>query len=272
MRNAKIIELTTPQFALVKPLFTGDHLALVIDAVIAGNSSGRIWADDTGQPANAFLWDGAQYYFAGDAANAGYLQALEALIATEIIARTCAERRSVYKLMTTPAWDATAQTLFAVHAPARRQRIFLKHHTVMDVGEHIPDGFTMQQIDGDLLAQRHLGHYDDLLEEITCWSSMEAFLQHGCGYCLLHGEEIVSRCTSEYTSAGKCGLGIETLQAYESQGLATLTARATINHCRRNGLTPHWDSWADNLPSLRVAEKVGFERTIEYAVWWGRLK
>lgn len=54
-------------------------------------------------------------------------------------------------------------------------------------------------------------------------------------------------------------------------GLATLTARAFVVRCVREGIAPHWDCWTTNLPSVAVAEKVGFVKALEYTVWFGKM-
>jgi predicted GNAT family acetyltransferase len=51
------------------------------------------------------------------------------------------------------------------------------------------------------------------------------------------------------------------------RGYATLTPAACVEHCVEHGLTPHWHCWEDNAPSMQVAEKVGFERPGQYAVY-----
>ena len=46
-------------------------------------------------------------------------------------------------------------------------------------------------------------------------------------------------------------------------------AEAFLAECSRRGWTASWDSWAQNLPSVAVAEKVGLDRVLEYSVFVG---
>jgi RimJ/RimL family protein N-acetyltransferase len=71
-------------------------------------------------------------------------------------------------------------------------------------------------------------------------------------------------CIAEYVSDGRCGMGIETIPQYQNRGLATLAARAVAAECDARNITAHWDSWKDNHPSVRVAEKLGFELVGDY--------
>jgi RimJ/RimL family protein N-acetyltransferase len=92
-------------------------------------------------------------------------------------------------------------------------------------------------------------------------------VQTGLGFCLLKGGEIVSWCLSVYASGAQIELGLATDPDHRGRGYATLTAAACLEYCTGNGLEPHWHCWEDNLPSIRVAEKVGFERPVHYLVY-----
>ena len=92
----------------------------------------------------------------------------------------------------------------------------------------------------------------------------------GFGFCAMDGETIAGWCTAEYVSEGQCGIGIETIEAYQGRGVATALAGAFVDQCGERGITAHWDSWAANTPSVKVAARVGFTRVEEYAVYLGR--
>ena len=68
----------------------------------------------------------------------------------------------------------------------------------------------------------------------------------------------------------KLGIGIETLPAYQGRGFATLTATAFLQYGCARGLTPYWDAFTSNAPSLAVAEKVGFVKAADYSVFLAR--
>jgi len=86
------------------------------------------------------------------------------------------------------------------------------------------------------------------------------------------GGTIASWCLSVFASGMHFELGLATVPDYADEyirgrGHATLTAAACVEHCVEHGLTPHWHCWEDNAPSIRVAEKVGFERPERYTVY-----
>jgi RimJ/RimL family protein N-acetyltransferase len=62
-----------------------------------------------------------------------------------------------------------------------------------------------------------------------------------------------------------CEIGIHTAEDYRRQGLATLTAAATVDGCLARGLTAiGWHCDVDNLGSRGVAERVGFRHERDY--------
>jgi hypothetical protein len=40
-------------------------------------------------------------------------------------------------------------------------------------------------------------------------------------------------------------------------------------HCAERGVTPHWDCWTSNLPSVAIAEKLGFHKVETYPILAG---
>ncbi|MEO0534618.1 MAG: GNAT family N-acetyltransferase [Cyanobacteria bacterium P01_A01_bin.123] len=101
------------------------------------------------------------------------------------------------------------------------------------------------------------------------WPSREKFCENGFGYVALLGESIIFWCTAEYVSTKKCGIGIETLQAYQNQGITTATAVHFVNYCLSHNITPYWECDSQNIGSIRVAKKIGFDRIQEAIVWGG---
>ncbi len=55
-------------------------------------------------------------------------------------------------------------------------------------------------------------------------------------------------------------IGVATEPAWRRQGLSAACAAALCRDMRARGRTPSWSTSADNLASLRVAEKLGFVR------------
>lgn len=126
----------------------------------------------------------------------------------------------------------------------------------------MPPDFEMTQVDSQFLARQDLVNLDDVRERITAWAD---FARDGFGFCLVHGNTIVSQCLADCVSGDACELGIATRRDYRRRGLASLTVAATVEHCLAHQLTKiGWHCWANNRGSQRTAEKVGFEVVSEY--------
>jgi GNAT superfamily N-acetyltransferase len=269
-------ELARDDFHKVRPLFTGLPLFLVIDAVIAGNAPARLWVDDAARPATVLMWDrGHCYYLVGNPANSPFNMAAQRWVA-EQVARGPFYGKILYSAA---AWQAVIPLVFGSVPLVSAERVVfaLKEPRVADWAERVPAGFRITPINEPLLGSSQVINLHLVTEEISgCWNSLTDFLAEGFGFCLVraqgsaNGEEVVCWCTAEYVSGKKLGIGIETLPAYQGRGFATLTAAAFVQHCLASGLTPYWDAFKSNTPSLAVAEKVGFERVAGYTVFLAR--
>ena len=245
----------------VRHLFQGEHLALVIDAMVAGNSPATAWVDDGARPRAVAIWDGAHsLYIAGSADRAGEFSVA--------ISRTVASARP--GLVKVYASQDAAGAALAGRPLDRRERVFFRGGKLLIPGwrSRLPAGLRISSIGDEFGQVSSLGDFADLSAEIeSCWPSMEWFRRTGFGFCAHDGETIACWCTAENVSDGRCGIGIETVPACRGRGLATLTTCAFVDYCAARGITPHWDSWSGNVPSVAVAEKVGFRKVETYSTF-----
>jgi GNAT superfamily N-acetyltransferase len=269
-------ELAWDDFRRVLPLFTGPLLSLTIDAVIAGNTPARLWADDTARPAAVLMWDTRHgYYLVGDPTISAFNAAAQRWVAEQV------KHAPFYaKIHYHPAaWETTIPLVFGTVPIVSAPRVILipRELKAANWAERVPVGFRIAPINEPLLTGSQVANRHLVAEEInSCWNSLTDFLHRGFGFCLVRTpesespEEIVCWCTAEYVSGKKLGIGIETLPAYQGRGFATLTAAAFVQRCRARGLTPFWDVFTSNAPSLAVAERVGFEPAADYSVFLAR--
>lgn len=262
-----IYPLEFKDYRRVSSLFEGQHLGLHIDAVVAGNSPGIIWVDDTSDPRHAYMWDkGHCHYFVGESDDARFNKSLREFLNDEIFPQMRKKGFQVLKAYYTNAWEGAIETILEGVNAEKRKRIFHRYTRSNVPLSNSPSGFSLCRIDR-ILLESSSKHVDYVRGEIaSCWNSLELFMQNGFGFCLQHCDSIVGWCTGEYMSDRVCGIGIEVLEEFQKRGLATVVAQAFVGHCLSMGITPHWDSWGDNVASLRVAEKVGFEMVLDYSV------
>jgi len=270
-----IHELKRSESLKVLPLFKEPHLSLVIPSIAECNTPGRIWVDDPISPRTAFIWNMAHsFYLVGSPDDEGYNSAVEGLMHEQIIPEARKRELYIFKLYgSLEVWQAILKSFLfkKIERKARRFYAFKRRGVDGPRGE-IPYGFAMKRIDARFFRDYNLKYSNGLVDELSSsWDSLDDYLQRGFGFALVHGEEVACWCAAEDVSKNKCGIGIETIPKYQRRGFATLTACTFVDHCASNGIAPHWDCWDDNIGSIRVAEKVGFEQVEKYDVLFGSL-
>jgi RimJ/RimL family protein N-acetyltransferase len=85
-----------------------------------------------------------------------------------------------------------------------------------------------------------------------------AFLEHALGLCLMRGDEIVAEAYAPFIGGGVAEVGVVTAEAHRGHGFAPIAIAFLAETLAERGLGMYWSCDADNVPSIRVADKVGF--------------
>ncbi|MHA2244102.1 MAG: GNAT family N-acetyltransferase [Candidatus Hodarchaeales archaeon] len=277
-----IIELGFEEFHKIRSLFNKTkHLSFTLDAVIAGNSPGRLWVDDSNEPSIAFLWDGSHcYYFVGITSNKEFNSAIKKLLFREIIPKVIENNNEIFKIEYYPKeWEPVVEEMLREKLPVKRARKFFSLNKLMipKWKDILPSGFSVRKIQKTLL-ESEIKNVRPIIDEINeCWYSVDNFLDKCFGFCLVFTpkngeEEIQGWCTGEYFSEGKCGIGIEIFQGYKRRGFGSALSAAFVEYSMSVNIQPYWDAATYNDASIRVAQKVGFRKIQDYDVLFGTFK
>jgi GNAT superfamily N-acetyltransferase len=246
-----MILLNPADYARVMPLFdTYWYLRPVIYAVLEGTQPGEVLVDDPAQPETAVLW-GDFFYLAGDADNDAFNAALVDRITQEAVPNR--EHILVYgaherwlavlpELLGPLGVHQLARSVFAFDADAFRQR-------AAALRRPLPGGLTLRPLDEATALQ--VGGIPEL------WGSVEQFLGHGWGYCVLQGDEFVSSCQTVFVGDGSAEIGVGTREPYRRQGFARAVACATLEEALRRGILPEWGC-VYNPASGALGQSLGF--------------
>lgn len=267
-----IYTLDNSQSAYAASLFASlvDH-NLVLGSILAGKTPASIYVDDPQHPKAAFTWFKYRAFLAGNPSSSNFVFGLANLLKDELIPR--AQRLGIDACILDfgePDWVNALSQLFPGLQPIQALRQFYVCCSLpVSAAPQLPDGFNLLPVDAVLLARTDLKRITELKEE-TCSErlSVEDFLAHSFGYCIIYQDELVCWCLSEYNTGDRCEVGVATAEPYQRHGLATIATRALLEHAFRSGYSQvGWHCWSRNEPSGTLARKAGFVLEKEHIVY-----
>lgn len=95
------------------------------------------------------------------------------------------------------------------------------------------------------------------------WRNEQDFLENGVGFSLYYDGNLASTAYSAFIHGSQLELGIETMYEYRGKGFAERVCSALIDYCLERDLTPVWACRLANVPSFKLAIKLGFVPTLE---------
>jgi len=127
----------------------------------------------------------------------------------------------------------------------------------------LPAGYELRDIDTELYDKCLKRHETE--DFVSSFESKEAYLRLGRGKVILKNGEIVSGASSYARYNGGIEIEVDTVPEERRKQLATAVCAALILSCLEEGLYPSWD--AQNIHSVRLAEKLGYEFDREYTAY-----
>jgi hypothetical protein len=234
----------------VKKLFEGWQETLIYSCM--QKTMGRIYVTDTDNPTSALAYVGCFGFVAGKPN------------------RELLENKPDGFAIIIPQDEAWASLIEDVYPNARKvTRYAIKKDTRFDIItlqkniDMLPQGYEMKEIDSDI--------YDKCLEEpvtrdfVSSFESKEKFLDIGRGVVILRDDKIVSGASSYTRYKEGIEIEVDTVESERRNHLATIACSALILRCLEENLYPSWD--AQNMNSVRLAEKLGYEFDYEYVAY-----
>lgn len=253
----------------LKHICKSDIHSFVFDSIIEGNTPGQVFVDDIENASIFLIYEGNCVYFYGEVEDRNKYKEAINFFKENYLNGDRKEKLGIVKINYYP--DVWGTELFEGLNGFKRkvaERTLLKQELKeIPIVDKNNNGLIVKEIDNEVLENISLGNLECVIDEIEgMWGSTERFVSNGFGYCAIMDGNIISWCTSEYVSKNYCGIGIETIEAQEGKGVATIVANEFLKKCEALNMIPYWDSWEDNTPSVRVAEKNGFNKICDYKV------
>ena len=114
-------------------------------------------------------------------------------------------------------------------------------------------------------------NFDSLIEKdalLATYGTRESALQTVLGCCLFYDGINVCEAVTGPLIAGFREIGIITRQTYRGRGYALLTCAALLQMCDAHGVQSFWNCNGDNLPSLALARRLGYQRERTYTLYY----
>ena len=257
--------LPPSDYAKVETFFRPLQHLLFCKAILHGTMAGQVYVDDLDQPRSAFaltrdIWG----YLAGEARNAAFNQALgQALFERQVISP---EAFGLIFAIASEDWKAHFPLIFGKFEPIPGRRLHYTARTPVNQARPaqtgLPAGYEMHPIDAGLMRRRDLDLPEDVRRLGQSLQDKPQDVQNGFGYVVLHqgkaGPAWAAHAVVDCVVDGEGDIGLETAEAHRRKGLAAAVSAAAIDYGLSNGLrTVVWDCAANNLPSVRTAQRLG---------------
>jgi GNAT superfamily N-acetyltransferase len=260
--------LAPRDYERARPLLVELDIHLSAASILVGLTPAELYVDDARQPTALLARARHRFLLAGFSGNAAFNQSVQEWFADAIYPQALARGEELFTLYYAHLdWESQMDVLLPEKYPILTRREYYEaNHPGHDWRDLIPAGFSLRPVDADLLRHTHLANLDALKEEMCSERpSVEDFLANSFGVCTIKGDQIAGWCLSEYNTAGRCEIGIETRPAYRRLGLATAMTCALMETALANGVTRiGWHCYARNTASAAAARKAGFSKVCDY--------
>ena len=274
--SSAIVKLSSQEFHVAGPVFIGLDYHLAVPSVLNQSTTGQVWVDRADQPQSGLLRTGHRCYLGGAPDAPGLVEGLTRLFAETILPDERQRGNAGVQVYFDPGWQDLVQTILpdCKLYPGKRQyyEIALTGTMVLPQPD-LPAGFQLAAVNQTLLNQPDLGSRDELIEEMHSErASVDDFLQHSFGVCLLYEGAVAGWCLSEYNLEDRCEVGIATADPYRMRGLATMQGLFFLRQALKAGMRRvGWHCWANNVGSARTAQKLGLDWMKDYPSFFAEI-
>ena len=213
---------------------------------------GKVFVTDTQNPKSAFAFVGCFGFYAGVPERELVINKPDGF---------------VIMVPQNEAWSSLIEECFPT--AIRTTRYAIKKDTKFDTEllqknvDLLPEGYQLKDIDSDI--------YDMCLKDpvtfdfVSAFETKERYLKLGRGIVILKDGKFVSGASSYTRYKNGIEIEVDTIESERQKHLATIVSSALILRCLKEDLYPSWD--AQNLNSVHLAEKLGYEFDHEYIAY-----
>ena len=172
-------------------------------------------------------------------------------------------------------WDAALKTLFAECSIKSSQNKTNRTTNIIELNTRVNFKFNLDKYTElkkkiktpeGLVIRANEKEFNSMQGSVIpskFWDNSHNFLENGIGYSLYSNNELACTAFSSYIMDDLLELGMETIPKFRGKGYAQYTCSKLIDYCLENGYEPIWACRLENTGSYQLAEKLGFEVSIQ---------
>ncbi|MCY7949473.1 GNAT family N-acetyltransferase [Bacillus inaquosorum] len=254
-------ELSKEKYNGLITLFQNKCCPTFVYSILDQTIPGIVYVDDQTLPKSFFIGtESGIYYIAGEHGN----QEFNDFIAGFYEAQSKSTKRFTL-FYSSDTWDRVMKTILKDELNQMKRMAFSFQQKPSKMVFRLPKGLILKRIDEDIISNStafNRAYYEEY------WDSVSHFSANGFGFAVVHGNHVVSECTSIFLGHNRAEMDIYTLEEYRGMGLASCVGSEFIEFCLKNGIIPSWDCDVCNKSSIALATKLGFKAKIQYSIFY----
>jgi RimJ/RimL family protein N-acetyltransferase len=252
MNEGNMLELLdVDEYAIAKSFFRDFKINQpILYSILENRSAGKVFTDDKSHPSFMLVHSPAAYVFLGGNPDQTSLRKIVSYL--KILSNA--------SLVSPLDWKF--RTFFEGASFCCVERLQLQRHSDFSNLDSWKDNlaarYSIHRIDRETFPQCNWRSF-----VLSCYGDADHFLANGMGFCLVDQGKIISE-SYAFIAAGKAEIGVVTDENYRGLNLGTSICAVMLDYCYKNNIEPFWSCNIDNLASVAIAKKLGFEEDCKY--------
>ncbi|MEG7379663.1 GNAT family N-acetyltransferase [Bacillus subtilis] len=254
-------ELTKEKYKGLKTRFHEKVCPTFVYSILEQTIPGVVYVDDHNFPKSFLIGtESGIYFIAGEEGNQDFNDFI-----AEYYEKQAKSTKRFTLFSSSDTWDRVMKTILKDELNQMKRVAFSFQQKPSITELQLPKGFVLKKIDEDIISNStefNKAYYEEY------WGSVSHFSSKGFGFAVLHGNHVVSECTSIFLGHNRAEMDIYTLEDYRGMGLAYGVGSEFIKYGLKHGIIPSWDCDVCNNSSITLAAKLGFKKIIEYSIFY----
>jgi RimJ/RimL family protein N-acetyltransferase len=259
------VRIESDRYHLVEGLLKGSESVFTPCplSILEGTIDGIVFVDNQDQPkcAAVLSTDFIGGRLIGDALNGEFNEGFIAMMKEHILSKNGSSNFRLFWSAASETWDELIFRIFGYNVFRISRTQFQFDKDIFEALAPVETHPNVHRIDAATINS-----HESLRREIEgLWGSAENYLQHGVGWVAISSEgRVMGRCNAAFVGGGSAELAIQVNKGVRGQGIGFQLARNFIRDCLDRGVTPNWTCDTQNVPSFKMAQKLGFQADANY--------